>query len=355
MAVQGGPRPSWTARRHGPRSRRSAATSWTTASSFWARATGTVAGGARRRTTGRSVRRSFSARSSTSSTRRRTASPTVQRIGRSPSPSRLAARRGGGGESRSTSISAGSGAYLTAWTFGATVDATARIFSSSTTGLGGRDCGSRSMADRLSFPTSPCRSSSCHHRVRARVSEGRMSMSPTTRPLRALVPERYKRPLKLAYGTLVSAAASFLRRHYDPTRSVLVLGSPRSGTTWLMNLVCASPGTAAVFEPLNPVQDPWIARLVTDEWLRLTSNDDARELERFLALVLAGRHLTRWSSNHSSLPDILCASRLVVKFVRAMRAAGWLARRFPANPKVAILRHPCAVVSSMVASPGIWN
>jgi hypothetical protein len=122
-----------------------------------------------------------------------------------------------------------------------------------------------------------------------------------------------------------------------------------------MNLICASPGTAAVFEPLNGVQDPWVARLLTDEWLRLTPDDDAGELEEFLTLVFAGRHLTRWSSNRSSLSDLLRASRLVVKFVRAMRAAGWIARHFPHNRKVAIVRHPCAVVSSMMASPGIWN
>jgi len=174
-------------------------------------------------------------------------------------------------------------------------------------------------------------------------------------PLRAAVPERYKRPIKHVYGSLVSSATSFARRNYDPARSILVFGSPRSGTTWLMNLICASPGRAAVFEPLNRVYDPWLARIVGDEWLRLTADADHPELERFFTVVMAGHHLTRWSSNRSSLTDLLRASRLVVKFVRAMRAMGWIARRFPANAKVAILRHPCAVVSSMVASPGKWN
>jgi hypothetical protein len=50
-------------------------------------------------------------------------------------------------------------------------------------------------------------------------------------------------------------------------------------------------------------------------------------------------------------PTILGAERFVVKFVRAMGASGWLARHFPRNKKIVILRHPCAVVASMINSP----
>src|SRR4029450_2107116 len=97
---------------------------------------------------------------------------------------------------------------------------------------------------------------------------------------RAAVPERYKRPIKHVYGALVSSAAAFVRRNYDPARSILVFGSPRSGTTGLMNLICPTPGRAAVFEPLNRVYDPWLARIVGDEWLRLAAECAHAGLER---------------------------------------------------------------------------
>src|SRR4029453_2825034 len=178
-----------------------------------------------------------------------------------------------------------------------------------------------------------------------------------TVPRRALapVPEPLKASAKRAYGRVLSAACGYAHRDYDPARTVLLLGSPRSGTTWLMDIVCSLPGSAPIFEPLNRRQDPLLARILKDEFPRLEAAEGRPGPETFSGRVFAGGHLTRWSSAHASIPSLLRARRFVVKFVRAMRSAGWLSARFPGNRAILLLRHPCAVVSSMRGSQGIWN
>jgi hypothetical protein len=171
----------------------------------------------------------------------------------------------------------------------------------------------------------------------------------------ARVPEPLKVPAKHVWGRLLSIASARAHRGYDLERTLLVLGSPRSGTTWLMNVVSRIPGTCPIFEPWNGRHDPVVARLLDEEFPRIDPREERPALETFLRLVLSGRHLTRWSSAYASPAALLRADRFVVKFVRAMRAAGWLSARFPRNRAVVLLRHPCAVVRSMISSGGRWN
>ena len=179
-------------------------------------------------------------------------------------------------------------------------------------------------------------------------------MTPLARASR-WVGEPLKAPVKHVYGRWVSHTSARLHAGYDPDRTLVVLGSPRSGTTWLMNVLCRLPGTAPIFEPLNRRQDRRLATILADEFPRLPPEAELPALAELPREVYAGRHLTRWSSAYATLPSLLRADRFVVKLIRAMRAAGWLCAKFPENRTVLVIRHPCAVVDSLRRSPGIWN
>lgn len=179
-------------------------------------------------------------------------------------------------------------------------------------------------------------------------------MTPLARVSR-WVGEPLKAPVKHAYGRWVSRTSARFHADYDPARTVVVLGSPRSGTTWLMNILCQLPGSAPIFEPLNRRQDRRLAAILADEFPRLAPDASLPALAELLREVYAGRHLTRWSSAYATLPSLLRADRFVVKLIRAMRAAGWLCAQFPKNRVVLVIRHPCAVVDSLRRSLGIWN
>jgi hypothetical protein len=162
--------------------------------------------------------------------------------------------------------------------------------------------------------------------------------------------------LRRGQGWLLSEASARRRRALSPADALVVLGSGRSGTTWLQEVVGTLPTALPVWEPLNPHQDPAMRPLVPgDGFVRVAPDERRDDLGGVLDEVVSGRHLTRWSSSRAGLRSLWSGSTPVVKLIRANRAAGWLTERYPSTPVVAIVRHPCAVVSSMMSAPGAWN
>ena len=180
-------------------------------------------------------------------------------------------------------------------------------------------------------------------------------MSPrVANPFKRL-PLSAKAPLKALWSTGVSRLSQWRSPPDAAANAILLFGSPRSGTTWLMERIAAQPGICPVFEPLNPREDLRVAELLSDPWLRLEPHEPFDELRRYFDDVLSGQHLTRWSSAHASMRQLLNAERRIVKVIRANRAVGWFCRQYPTLPKIFLLRDPAAAVASMLRSPGIWQ
>jgi len=143
---------------------------------------------------------------------------------------------------------------------------------------------------------------------------------------------------------------------------IFILGSGRSGTTWLLDLLTSHPSYRSVFEPLHPSQIPQAA-LWANQYL--TAESEATDLERHLwdsvgSTTTTGRW--RWmTARLGSGPPlrhlaqrVLSVSRLrpwphktVVKLIHANLMVDWLQSRFDA-PIVFLLRDPLAVVRSQL-------
>jgi hypothetical protein len=170
------------------------------------------------------------------------------------------------------------------------------------------------------------------------------------------LPGGAKRVGKIGFGAVVNAAAVARRVDLDLGNAVLVLGTGRSGTTLLLEILGQTPGAMPVYEPLRPSQDPRAAHLLPPDGF-VTRDPAAADpaLARLWQTVLEGRHLTWWSASQMSRRQWWRADHVVAKEIRANRLAGWLQRTFPETRQVVIVRHPCAVVASMQAAPGVWN
>ncbi len=152
------------------------------------------------------------------------------------------------------------------------------------------------------------------------------------------------------------SSALWLQTNYRERNTVLVAGSPRSGTTWLGNCVAGLLGARRIFEPFV---------LGLNRQLILTSADwDAAEragaLDRNHQLYL--RPMERGSCHEPSIKAILQGrvrypwvdlestaglhSARVVKAVRANLLLGFIARRWPSVRILFIVRSPFEVVRS---------
>ncbi len=138
----------------------------------------------------------------------------------------------------------------------------------------------------------------------------------------------------------------------DPASAWLLASSGRSGSTWLGDMLAATPGVQQIFEPLDPRNAEqyrrlmaWPPGLTPSAFKRqyLRPDADAPQWAAFWEDVLRGRvrtYLTDYART-SFFPH-----RFLVKTIRANMMLGFVAGRF--HPRVIFLaRHPAAVITSM--------
>jgi len=168
----------------------------------------------------------------------------------------------------------------------------------------------------------------------------------------------------------------------EPVR--LILGSGRSGTTWIQDSLANANDLRPVFEPLKSVS----SKVPQFEYAFLDKQHQSPELKSFLSDVFNGQfrsfwtdyrvppqkvlprweHFSSWGkvkayrrfvarflANYRSMSGNLDRSGILVKFIRANLMLTWLQANFNARI-VLVLRHPGAVIESQLRLGGkSWN
>ena len=188
--------------------------------------------------------------------------------------------------------------------------------------------------------------------------------------------------------TMLSLFGRMKAVNYDVNNTIVIAGTGRSGTTWLMEILNTIPRTCMIWEPLdlrsipelyNLIQSMRLSSLISKRtygleisrlkstriselsWLKnsgiwsinMESGDDWTELEDYLEMVLTGQVLNLHTTLMTRLIDIIKSNRLIVKFCRANRLLKWMTERFSIS-SVLLIRHPCAVVASQMRH-GAWD
>ena len=159
---------------------------------------------------------------------------------------------------------------------------------------------------------------------------------------------------------------------------LIIAGSGRSGTTWVLDVLAEANNLRPVFEPLNPF-GVGETRFFCNRYVREKAYEP--ELKCFMEKVFTGKlnclwpktriipaempssisQMTSWDYNYTLLSHytkILIrysnyarkkSFRPITKFIRANLMLDWLAANF--NPRIIFLvRHPGAVVASQIAA-----
>lgn len=169
---------------------------------------------------------------------------------------------------------------------------------------------------------------------------------------------------RLLIDTMKRAAFDLISRSVgacDVNSTVVVSGSPRSGTTWLAEILRGLPDYKLINEPLR-LSTNSRARDAGFEWrTHLSPGAVAPEKESYLRDVLNG-HVElgpAWHFRSNNLPGKLrehvSRNRAVVKFCRLGRMLHWMADRFDVRSTVVIIRHPCAVIASRLQMGENWK
>ena len=143
----------------------------------------------------------------------------------------------------------------------------------------------------------------------------------------------------------------------DPAETILIAGTPRGGTTLVLEALMHLDGRKAVNEP---EMLKYAARHGFSYRTFMAPGARHAGRERYLSRVLSG-HLDapgpwqlRSRTAAGQLAEIARRRKLVVKFCRANRMLQWLSGRFELRGTILVVRHPCAVVASMLQH-GAWQ
>lgn len=133
--------------------------------------------------------------------------------------------------------------------------------------------------------------------------------------------------------------------------AIIITGSPRSGTTWLSDIVSAPSGFTSILEPLHPaLRQP---KQLGFTWRPFIPPDEERpDVREYLNAVFSGKTANGENTRDTPFLKILKTTMWVIKFVRANRLLPWLVENFNFKYKpVLIIRHPCEVVYSQMKHP----
>lgn len=126
-----------------------------------------------------------------------------------------------------------------------------------------------------------------------------------------------------------------------PGAALFLAGSPRSGTTWVAEMVATAGNVRLLFEPFHPDEVPLAAGF--GRWRYLRPSDQAPELLDVARRITTGAIRSSWTDRFNRA--IFPRQRLI-KEVRANLLLGWLHAQFPNMPIAFVLRHPLAVAAS---------
>ena len=146
----------------------------------------------------------------------------------------------------------------------------------------------------------------------------------------------------------VAPNRAFLEWNHSPNRTLLLVGTGRSGTTWLAEVLTDALHCRFLLEPLRGKLIPAAKPVRIGHYLDPDGESEpavVAVLDRVLRGRIRGKAIDGYNTIH------LPRSRLV-KEVRATNLLPWVARRYPGTPVVYLLRHPVPIAWS-VAKLGV--
>lgn len=142
-------------------------------------------------------------------------------------------------------------------------------------------------------------------------------------------------------------------KEFNLMEAITVYGAPRSGTTWLLDLLNVIPEYLVLFEPFFTELFPILKKHDIGPRPYRNPSEEDPELVQLLIDIFTGKIQSKDPNIPMRFYDIfkrLRASKLLIKFTRANRLLPWIQNNFEFNNNFLLIRHPGAIISSQIQS-----
>lgn len=147
-----------------------------------------------------------------------------------------------------------------------------------------------------------------------------------------------------------SAVKGVLRyRGHQPEDAIVLSCDPRSGSTWLSEVLEASTPSAVIWEPFHLDHVKQVRDLGFAWRQYIPPEADWPEADTLIRDILSGQVINEWTSWASPFKDYMNAEHLIVKCCRANGFLPWMVRNINFRRKpIHFLRHPFAIAASQI-------
>jgi hypothetical protein len=141
---------------------------------------------------------------------------------------------------------------------------------------------------------------------------------------------------------------------HRPEDCLLIVGSPRSGTTWLAEVLESIPNTIHLDEPLKPYNSRYALHTLGLGWYpSLAPGQDPLPHQRaFFQKLFTGQFFNPNIVFNPSGIDFGNIEHWLIKFVRLNMLLPWVVDNFPVKKPIYIIRNPYSVIASQMKHPG---
>ena len=153
-------------------------------------------------------------------------------------------------------------------------------------------------------------------------------------------------PIRWSWDGIYRIILELKKETFNVSDTILISGARRSGTTWLAELLCASPDYCVIFEPIvlwrkyGVVPGGGFADYIDPKADWPVGKD-------LFGKLFEGKAIHPHAFTQNPLMDFLRCSSLVIKSVNTNKLMPWLSVNFKLRGMILIIRHPCAVVASL--------
>lgn len=139
-------------------------------------------------------------------------------------------------------------------------------------------------------------------------------------------------------------------KHYDISHSLIISSEPRSGSTWLMEMLLKIEFTITNSEPLHVTGGPVPPRLNWGWRPFIKENDNNDEFREEMEKILTLKTYNQWTLGYNqSILKALRSKMVLTRFCRAHLSLPWMVNQFQFNYKpIYLIRHPIAVALSQI-------
>jgi hypothetical protein len=165
--------------------------------------------------------------------------------------------------------------------------------------------------------------------------------------------------LNIVFAKFLETYYSIFKKFRNPSTKILISGMPRGGTTWFGDLLLNIENSSLLWEPLRPFRFYEMGlNKFSDElgWFPYIPEDENwDEGHQFFKNLLNCEALNYKSIlRHNSFKKTLFDDFMIIKCVTANQMLPWINKKFDIKT-IYLLRHPCAVVSSMMRFDSFKN